>query len=266
VDLTIAKLRIFALEVALGVAVGALGLMQLVYGVPPWFSDPEMLRKFATSLITIGGTLVGSGVFRFLFSMRIEATERNVSTRLEATQRSILGQLDDVTRSIVSTIGRMLPDGVASRPSEKHMEYRHLYWRTEDLSCKPIWLRFSELQWKRQILPFLEARAAISEFSDAHEYLLAMVELRDHVVIVATRLGAHEMAGVYSFAVPLVKGDQFFGCLRHISMARNECISACILSRVVLSAADLDRMWAESHQGIKMVMNFPSRLGQLALA
>ena len=88
-DLTIAKLRIFALEVALGVAVGALGLMQLVYGVPPWFSDPEMLRKFATSLITIGGTLVGSGVFRFLFSMRIEATERNVSTRLEATQRSI---------------------------------------------------------------------------------------------------------------------------------------------------------------------------------
>ena len=30
------KLRIFLLEVALGAAVGAVGLMQLIYGVPPW--------------------------------------------------------------------------------------------------------------------------------------------------------------------------------------------------------------------------------------
>jgi hypothetical protein len=106
-DHTFAKLRIFALEVALGLAVGAVGLMQLVYGVPPWISDPEMLRKFATSLITIGGTLVASGFFRFFFSMRLDATER-----------SILDRLDGVTDSIGATIARMLPAGVANRPSD----------------------------------------------------------------------------------------------------------------------------------------------------
>jgi hypothetical protein len=114
----------------------------------------------------------------------------------------------------------------------------------------------------------LEAKAAISEaeFSDRHEYLLAMVELRDCVVIIATRLEASEMAGVYSFAVPMVRGDQLFGCLRHMSMAKHECVSACIFSRTPLAIEGLDRMWAESEQGLKLVMNFPSRAHQLVSA
>lgn len=256
-DHAFAKLRIFALEIALGAAVGALGLMQLVYGVPPWFADPEMLRKFATSLITIGGTLVASGFFRFFFSMRLDATERSILDRLEV-----------VTDSIGSTIARMLPPGVANRPSDRHMDYKHLYWRTEDTDSRPIWLRFSELKWNKQILPFLEARAVISEteFPDRHEYLLAMVELRSSVVIVATRLEANEMAGVYSFAMPMVKGDQLFGCLRHTSMAAHECVSACIFSRTPLSLTDLDKMWSTSQQGQKLVMNFPARAEQLVPA
>ena len=188
--------------------------------------------------------------------------------RLDATERSILERLDIVTDSIGATIARMLPAGIASRPSDRHMDYKYLYWRTEDTSSKPTWLRFTELKWNKQILPFLEARAVISEteFSDRHEYLLAMVELRNSVVIVATRLEANEMAGVYSFAMPLVKGDQLFGCLRHTSMAEHECVSACIFSRTALPITELDKMWADSQQGQKLVMNFPVWAEQLVPA
>jgi len=61
------KLRIFALEVALGGVIGSLGLLQLVYGVPPVLSDPEMLRKLATSLITIGGHCLPAASFASSF-------------------------------------------------------------------------------------------------------------------------------------------------------------------------------------------------------
>jgi len=247
---TIAKVHILILESALGVAVGLVGLSQLVYGVPPFFfSDPETLRKFAASLITIGGTLVASGLFRCFFSLRVDATEVR-----------ILERLDGVTDSIGVTILRMLPAGVANRPSDRNMDYAHLYWRTQDTNSQPIWLRFSGLAWTKQILPFLEARSVISraEFVDHHEYMLALVELRDCVVIVATRLSANEMAGVYNFAIPIVRGDQLYGCLRHTSMAKNECVSPCIFSKKELDMQALDQLWVNSDQGRKLIMNFPA--------
>jgi hypothetical protein len=125
------------------------------------------------------------------------------------------------------------------------------------------------LTWKKQILPFLEADAVISqtEFADRHDYLLAMVELRGSVVIVATRFHAEraphpEMAGIYIHAIPLVEEDQLFGCLRHMSMAGRQCLSPCIFSRTPLEMAELDRLWAEQNRGATCVhMNFPAHAG-----
>jgi hypothetical protein len=64
----------------------------------------------------------------------------------------------------------------------------------------------------------------------------------------------------------MVKGDQLFGCLRHTSMAKHECVSPCIFSRTPLTIADLDGKWAESEQGAELVMNFPARSAQLVSA
>lgn len=254
---TLGKFRVFALEMALGALIGAFGLLELVYGVPPLFSDLEMLRKFAASLITIGGTLLTSGLFRFLFSMRLDGSE----TR-------ILSKLDEVSAHVTATIMRMLPAGVSGRPNDGHMEYRHLYWRTQDSKTRPMWLSFSDLAWKKQILPFLEARTTIkqAEFASHHDYLLAMVELRGCVVVVATRFHSqgsphNEMSGVYIHAIPIHAGDQLFGCLRHVSMGGHQCLSACILSRTPLDAGNLDRMWLESEGGGRVVKNFPEPAG-----
>jgi hypothetical protein len=132
------------------------------------------------------------------------------------------------------------------------VNYRYLYWRTRDRKNQPMWLHFSGLSWRKQVLPFLEAEAAIDdpEFADNHHYVLAMVELRGCVAVVATRFNPDktphgEMAGVYLYSLPISGGSQLFGHLRHINMGGDQCLSPCILSRELLDEAGLDRMWVE---------------------
>jgi hypothetical protein len=142
------------------------------------------------------------------------------------------------------------------------VNYRYLYWRTRDRKNQPMWLHFSGLSWRKQVLPFLEAEAAIDdpEFADNHHYVLAMVELRGCVAVVATRFNPDktphgEMAGVYLYSLPISGGSQLFGHLRDINMGGDQCLSPCILSRELLDEAGLDRMWVEGGGGV--VDNLP---------
>ena len=245
------RLQVFALEMAIGALVGSLGLLQLVYGVPPLFDDPEMLRKFAASLITIGGTVLASGLFRFFFALRLEHTETHIVDALSA-----------VTAAFTSTIAKLQPTGVNARPQDRYIQYRHLHWRTRDTKNRPIWLRFSNLSWRKQVLPFLEADASIDhpEFADSHHFVLAMVELRGCVAIVATRFNPDktphgEMAGVYLYPIPISAGPQLFGHLRHLNMCGEQTLSPCILSREVLEPGVLDGLWLDG--GGSVLDNLP---------
>jgi hypothetical protein len=194
--------------------------------------------------------------------------------RLDSTEDRIIDKLDDVSSSFMGAIAKMLPTGVTNRPSDRRMEYKHLYWRTQDPNSLPMWLSFPELDWKKQILPYLEADAVISQpgLGVRHVYRLAMVELRSCVAIVATRFYENgsphpEMAGVYILEIPLVEGDQLFGCLRHLNMGSRQCLSACILSRIPLEKADLEKSWLKNNEGSgRVIMNFPAGQEQLVPA
>jgi len=257
------KFKPFAFEMAIGGLVGALGLLQLVYGVPPLFSDPEMLRKFAASLITIGGTILASGAFRFVFSMRLDRSEQQIMQKLDEVSRAFGATLGEATDVFASTVRRLQPAGVNNPPQDQFTQYKHLYWRTQDAKRSPMWLHFSELVWRKQILPFLEARTGIDhpEFAEHHDYVLAMVELSGCVAVVATRFkptGAphNEMAGVYVIAIPINPGRQLFGFLRHVSMGGRQCLSPCILSTEKLEKADLDQLWVAGEGGGDVERNF----------
>jgi|GEM_PF-4895149 len=260
------KFKPFALEMAVGGLVGALGLLQLAYGVPPLFSDLEMLRKFAASLITIGGTMLASGVFRFVFSIRLDRSEHQILHKLDDIGRTFNKTLEEAGQVFASTLGRLQPAGVSGRPQEHLLRFRFLYWRTERQDGTPIWLRFSELAWRKQVLPFLEAKADIAhpDYAEHHDYVLAMVELRGCIAVVATRfmpngLPHSEMAGVYLFAVPIDPGRQMGGFLRHVSMRGRQCLSPCLVSVEALDGADLDELWSWAEGGGRVSRNFAPR-------
>jgi hypothetical protein len=227
------------------------------------FADPEMLRKFAASLITIGGTIFASGAFRFVFSVRLDRSEHLIMRKLEEVGHSFNNTLAEASSIFASTIGRLQPAGVNGRPQDHLLRYQYIYWRTQRAKGLPIWLRFSELTWKKQVLPYLEAKTDIAhdDFAQHHDYVLAMEELRGCVAVVATRFmpnGAphNEMAGVYGFGIPIDPGRQLFGFLRHTSMTGRQCLSPCILSAEGLDGADLDQLWLGGDGGGQVDRNF----------
>jgi hypothetical protein len=257
------RFKPFAFEMAIGALVGLLGLFQLVYGVPNPFTEVETLRKFATSLITIGGTVLASGAFRFVFSERLDRHEKHVLAKLDGIRDNFQATLSEAGKVFAGTITRLQPPGVNSRPQDQYAQYKYLYWRTQDPRRQPVWLRFPELIWTKQILPFLEAETSIElpTSVEPQSYMLAMVELRGCVAVVATRFKPNgaphgEMAGVYVLAIPIAAGKQLFGWLRHVSMAGDDCISSCILSTEKLDGQDFDRMWLEGEGGGNVEKNF----------
>jgi hypothetical protein len=256
------KFKPFAFEMAIGALVAALGLLQLVYGVPPLFSDPEMLRKFAASLITIGGTIFASGAFRFVFSMRLDRSEHVILQKLDEVSRWVGETLKEAGSVFAGTVSKLQPAGVKGTPQDHFTQYRFLYWRTQDTQGAPTWLRFAELTWKKQVLPFLEAETEIAHPDfDKHHYVLALVELSGCVAVVATRFKAsgaphNEMAGVYVLTIPINLGKQLSGYLRHVSMNERQCLSSCILSTEKLDGVDLDQLWRNAEGGGKVERNF----------
>ncbi|MDX2203851.1 MAG: hypothetical protein NW223_13950 [Hyphomicrobiaceae bacterium] len=243
------KAQPFFMEMVVGALIGIVGLSQFVYGYPPVFNDPELLRKFAASLITVGGTVIASGFFRFVFSLRLDNTEARIT-----------GELDGIRLALVSAISKVLPGDLNVRP--QYQLYCYLYWRTIDQRGEPRWLQFSELKWKKQVLPFLEADATIDDgyFNDNHSYRLAMVELPGCIVIAEIRDGNNnEMAGINFFPIPIAGGPHLFGHLRHMHMGGKQCLSPCVLSRERLDVELLDTIWLDGDECAGVVYNLPSR-------
>src|SRR5262245_56031338 len=97
------KFKEFALEMFIGLLVGTLGAVQLLYRLPlVGLPSGDMTDKFAAALVTIGGTVLLSGIFRFAISVRLESAE----TR-------ILAAVDKAGRDFCSTIASLQPRGLS---------------------------------------------------------------------------------------------------------------------------------------------------------
>jgi hypothetical protein len=249
------RVRVFGLEVLIGLLVGALGLVQLLFKVPlnTITGDGELVEKVAAALVTIGGTVLISGFFRFFFSLRLEQIEKRILDSL------LLGR-----HAFTRAIENFQPKGYNPRPEERFMACRYLYWKTRDATGKPMWLRFLPVDWHMGVLPFLESHGRIDHprFGGNFTYHLAMVELQSCLAIAATRMKADgaadaEMAGVYLFTIPVGETATLAGFLRHVNMASGQSLSACVLSTGPVEEAELERIWLSGCGQAKVDRNFP---------
>jgi hypothetical protein len=246
------KFRVFALEMVIGGLIGVLGLLQLLLKVRviPIAGDAELMEKIAAALVTIGGTVLLSGIFRFAFSVRLDETEQRILDSL------LMGR-----RAFTKTIENFQPKGYSPRPDQHFMACRHLYWRTKDAAGTPMWLHFAPIDWQMGVLPFLEAQGRIDHprFGPNFAYHLAMVRLQRCLVIAATRIdGAAdtEITGVYVLFVP-VEPAKPTGFLRHMNMAGDQSLSACLLSTSPIADTDLEPTWLAGSGKDKVDRNFP---------
>lgn len=250
------QFRVFALEMVVGLLIGAFGLLQLLFKIRllPITADTELMEKIAAALVTIGGTVLLSGIFRFVFSVRLDDTEQRLLDSLR------LGR-----NEIVSAITNFHPKGHSPRPHDQWRSYNHLYWRTRDEGGAAMWLRFSPLEWGAGVLPYVEADGVIdsARFGSKFRYHLAMVQLQSCLAVSATRVNPDgvangEMAGVFVFAIPVGTPPRLYGFLRHLNMAGDHSLSSCILSTVPIPEADLDRLWLAGSGKAKVDRNFPA--------
>jgi hypothetical protein len=249
------QFRVFALEMVVGLLIGAFGLLQLLFKVRllPVTADPELMEKIAAALVTIGGTVLLSGIFRFAFSVRLDDTEQRILDSLR------LGR-----NEIVAAITNFHPKGHSPRPDDQWRKYNHFYWRTKDENGATMWLRFQSIEWRTNVLPYLETDGRIEDprLEGTFNYHLVMVKLQGCLAVSATRAvsdGASdsEMAAVYVFSIPVSKPVRLYGFLRHVNMAGNQSLSSCILSSAPIEEADLDRLWLAGSGKAKVDRNFP---------
>jgi len=248
------KFRVFALEMLIGLLIGGVGLALLLkFAAVRFTDDNELLEKVAAALVTIGGTVLISGIFRFAFSVRLWGTEQR-----------ILDALVLARHELVRTISNFQPKGSSPRPMKQCADYRYLYWRTREDSGKAMWLHFRPLAWGTPVLPFFEAHGDIDSdrFGESFQYYLAMVQLQNCLAISATRINPDgtpfgEMAGVYVFAIPVGTPTRLYGFLRHVNMEGSQSLSSCILSTVPVAEDQLDRVWLAGSGKARVDRNFP---------
>jgi hypothetical protein len=223
------------------------------------------MEKVAAALVTIGGTVLISGIFRFAFSVRLDEIEGRILDSLR------LGR-----HEIVAAVSNFHPRGHSPRPHDHWRSYKHMYWRTKDDIGTTMWLRFSPLEWGTGILPFLETHGVIDNerFGANFKYYLTMVQLQSCLAVSATRINPDgapngEMAGVYIFAIPIGTPTRLYGFLRHLNMGGSQSLSSCILSTVPVAEDELDRVWLAGSGKSKVDRNFPAgdeAMGQVAVA
>jgi hypothetical protein len=252
----IKKFKEFALEMCVGLLVGALGMLQLLYKVPiPGLSglaSPELMDKVGAAFVTIGGTVLLSGIFRFA-----------ISARLEHAENRIVAAVEGAVRDFCTTISSLQPRGLNPRPNDDYAGFRYLYWRTKDELGQPIWVSFSKIAWRTRALPVFDSHATLEDIRSTLRYFLAMVQLHNCLVVSATRVNADdtplgEMAGVYVFAIPVAANNRLCGFVRHQNMASRQSLSPCILSMEEIGdRSELDRIWVRSAGSVHVDRNFP---------
>jgi hypothetical protein len=249
------KFKEFALEMIIGFLVGSIGLIQLLLKIPiiGVAKDIELNEKIAAALVTIGGTVLLSGIFRFAISVRLENAEKR-----------ILGAVAQAGRDFIGTIASLQPKALTPRPNDEYGTYRFLYWRTKDELGNVMWLSFSRFAWRTRVLPFFDAHANIKGVKGTFRYFLAMVQLQNCVVVTATRVNPDdtpfgEMAGVYVFPIPIGAADHLCGFLRHQNMGGRQSLSSCVLSaEEIRESSDLDRIWVRGAGEMQVDRNFPN--------
>jgi hypothetical protein len=248
------KFKEFALEMFLGLLVGALGMVQLLYKVPVvGAASHELMDKVGAALVTIGGTVLLSGIFRFAISVRLENAENRIVAAVERA-----------ARDFCVTIAGLQPKALNPRPNDDCAAYKYLYWRTKDEGGHVIWIAFSQLAWRARALPIFDAHATIEGIKSNLRYFLAMVQLHNCLVVSATRVNADdapagEMSSVYMFSIPVAANSRLCGFLRHQNMASRQSLSPCILSMEEIGDwSELDRIWARSAGSLHVERNFPA--------
>ncbi len=250
----IRKFKEFALEMVIGLLVGTLGLLQLMFKLPlvKFTSDPELMDKLAAALVTIGGTVLLSGIFRFAISVRLDSAEKRIFSAIAAAGDKFAG-----------AISSLQPRVLSPRPDDQFSAYRFLYWRTKDDAGTVMWLSFSPFAWRTRVLPFFDAHATVDGVIGYMRYFLAMVQLQHCLVVIATRVGpddapSGEMVGVYIFQIPVGATNRLFGYLRHQNMAGQQSLSPCVLScNAIEDKTTLDQIWVRGAGTMQVERNFP---------
>lgn len=245
------KLLVFGFEMGFGVLFGFIGLGLMFYESKIFGS---LTDKIALSTLTVGGTALMAGLFRYAFWGRFGETEDRIEN------------IDEVVKSVEVKLASALeswePMGF-ERLDKHYADYRHLYWRTKH-GIKEQWVSSEELRWQRQLVPFfLETRASILEQPfHLHRSVYVMVELKKCLVIAATRVRAAggadtEMAGVYIFSLPPVPGaEQLFGYQHHENMNGKLSLSGCILSKSAIPKDDLETEWLKGYESSHLDKNY----------
>jgi hypothetical protein len=248
------KFKEFALEMFIGLLVCTLGMVQLLYRVPlVGHTSHELMDKVGAALVTIGGTVLLSGIFRFAISLRLENAENRIVSAVEQAARDFC----------VAVTG-LQPKALNPRPNDDCAHYRFLYWRTKDQADQVIWLSFSQIAWRTRALPIFDSHAILEGIKGNLRYFLAMVQLHNCLVVSATRVNADdapigEMAGVYVFAIPVAANERLCGFLRHQNMSGRQSLSPCILSMdEIRDQSELEKIWMRSAGTAQVDRNFPS--------
>jgi hypothetical protein len=254
------KFKEFGLEMVIGLLLAIVGLTQLLTKFPliKLTSDSELNEKVAAALVTIGGTVLLSGIFRFAFSIRLDNTETK-----------IIGALRHASHEFIGTIASLQPKGLNPRPHDRYAAYKYLYWRTKNDMGTVMWLSFAPFTWRMRVLPFFDTHATIDgpEFKE-FRYFLAMVQLQNCLAITATRVNPDdtpfgEMAGVYVFPIPFGAFGRLCGFLRHQNMAGHQSLSSCILTtEEIKDAAELDAIWLRGCSEAQVDRNLPAAQAQ----
>jgi hypothetical protein len=253
----IRKFKEFALEMIIGFLVGTLGVFQLMFKLPlaKFTSDPELMDKLAAALLTIGGTVLLSGIFRFAISVRLDSAERRIFSAISSAGEKFAG-----------AIYNLQPTVLDPRPDDEYSAYKFLYWRTKDETGTVMWLSFAPFTWRMRVLPLFDAHAAIEEVRGNLRYFLAMVQLQHCLVVTATRVTPDnkpfgEMAGVYIFTIPVGATSRLYGYLRHQNMAGRQSLSPCVLSSEMQDKEDLDQIWVRGIGAMPVESNLPDEAG-----
>jgi hypothetical protein len=248
------KFKEFALEMFIGLLVGTLGMVQLLFKVPRLgLASDELLDKFAAALVTIGGTVLLSGVFRFA-----------LSSRLESSEGRILAAVDRAGRDFCLSIASLQPRALSPRPNDDCAAYRFLYWRTKDDAGQVMWLSCSQIAWRARALPLFDSHATIEGIRGNLRYFLAMVQQHNCLLVSSTRVNADdtpvgEMSAVHVFAIPVAASERLCGFVRHQNMASRQSLSPCILSMAEISdKSELDKIWMRGAGSAQVDRNLPS--------
>jgi hypothetical protein len=238
------KLNAFVYEIALGAVVFILGLV-LIYK----FNIPgiEQLEKIQSSLVTIGGTLIGSGLFRMFFTMQLTDTSKRLFSRLERIDSHITNYHQAMQARNEKFFG----------PGDVWKDYKYFYWKTIDKLGHQKWLASTPLIWEwRPGDPWLFAQSRIDDasFFSNHQYTFYLARTRGRIVLIAERVserdgGQFEKGAVYVHTIPLDPDSMLFGFGRHQNMDEKECLSPCILSRDLLNSSELEQLWMGGRGG-----------------